>query len=232
MQRVAERATGTRLEQISVKVPGTLTHDRPESRAEMRSTVSQYLQGIEPIRAAGLFAGSLVQFPYSFHYLPDNRRYLASLADELHRPDPGPSSTPLFVEFRNAEWYRESVEREMRSRGLIPVGVDLPGLDRLPPKVSAERVRGREIAYLRFHGRNARHWWGGTNVTRYDYLYSQAEIDSLASSIEQIRADELVQLVFVAFNNHFRGQAVANAQMLARRLGAVDGETPEDYSSG
>jgi uncharacterized protein YecE (DUF72 family) len=76
------------------------------------------------------------------------------------------------------------------------------------------------LAYYRFHGRNAEKWFGETsNEERYNYLYAAAE---LAPWVERIR-DGAARTspkggVYAILNNHFRGQAVANALMLQKEL--------------
>jgi uncharacterized protein YecE (DUF72 family) len=56
------------------------------------------------------------------------------------------------------------------------------------------------LAYLRFHSRNGKTWWGLDAVARYDYLYSEAELETWADRIKQIavKADR----VLAYFNNH------------------------------
>lgn len=152
------------------------------------------------------FAGLLLQFPFSFHYTSENRRHLANAADALPRP--------LFVEFRNAEWDRESVYREMERRSLALVLTDMPRLPGLPqsvPRLTAD------VGYLRLHGRNRDQWWDGTAVTRYDYLYDESELHGWAESVRQLSAT--ADTIYVAFNNHFAGQAVTNAEQFQAMMG-------------
>ena len=66
-----------------------------------------------------------------------------------------------------------------------------------------------DMAYFRFHGRNAETWWTGNSETRYKYLYSAEEIDELASRVKSAAGQ--TQLIFALFNNHWRGYAPRNA---------------------
>ena len=185
-----------------VKAHRSLTHDRGP---EWRRDAGRFLDALGGVGVR--LVGVLLQFPYSFHYTAENRRHLASVADALE-------SARLFVEFRNDEWDHEAVWREMERRGLGLVIPDLPALDRLPrttPRLTADH------AYVRFHGRNAANWWQGTNVTRYDYRYSTPELEGWVEPVQSLAAQS--EVVVVAFNNHFAGQAVANAEEFMKLLG-------------
>jgi len=209
----AKTPTGFR---FTVKAHQSLTHDRgvdwPNGAERFLEAVSE-LTSVEENDATGRtihgdrLAGVLLQFPFSFHYDAENRRYLASVTDAL-RP------LRLFVEFRNAEWDRESVWREMHRRRLGLVVPDLPRLDGLPetpPRLTTS------WGYVRFHGRNAANWWRGSNVSRYDYLYREEELAEWVAPVTAM-ADE-GEAVIVTFNNHFGGQAVQNAEQFAAMIG-------------
>ena len=209
--------TARGLTQIASKVPAdfrfvvkayrSLTHDREPGWEHDAERFGDALGGL-----GDQVSGVLLQFPYSFHYTPENRRHLASLSDAL-------SSARLFVEFRNDEWDHEAVWTEMERRRLGLVIPDLPDLPRLPhvAQPGANLRRTADHAYVRFHGRNAGNWWNGTNVTRYDYNYSQAELEGWVEPVRSLAAK--TEVVVVAFNNHFAGQAVANAEEFMRLLG-------------
>ena len=198
---------------FTVKAHQSLTHERGP---EWNRAAERFAEAVSTLRSVPVppvdrsasgsrshedrLAGVLLQFPYRFHYEPQNRHYLASLTDSL-------KPLRLFVEFRNHEWDQESVWREMERRELGLVVPDLPSLDGLP------RTPARLTApwgYVRFHGRNAREWWSGTNVTRYDYLYSDAELREWVSPVRLMARE--AEAVIVTFNNHFAGQAVENAE--------------------
>ncbi|MFW5688222.1 MAG: DUF72 domain-containing protein [Spirochaetota bacterium] len=194
---------------FTVKAHQSLTHDRSPGWERQAEHFLDALSALSDHGAGGALAGVLLQFPYSFHYTTENRRYLASLTHAL-RP------VRLFVEFRTADWDQESVWREMERRELGLVVPDLPKLDGLP------RIAPRLTApwgYVRFHGRNRDTWWSGTNVTRYDYRYSAEELAEWTDPVRSLAAGG--EAVLVAFNNHFAGQAVENAQEFAAMIGAV-----------
>lgn len=190
-----------------VKAHRSLTHERGAGWERAAERVLAALEGLATV--SGRLLGMLLQFPYSFHYEQSNRRYLASLADAL-------APVRLFVEFRNNEWSRTSVWSELERRSVGLVVPDLPRMDRLPnitPRLTSP------WGYVRLHGRNRANWWGGTNVTRYDYRYSTAELIEWVAPIRQLATQ--AQIVIVAFNNHFAGQAVENAEELMQLLGVA-----------
>jgi uncharacterized protein YecE (DUF72 family) len=198
LDSIAKRAGSDFL--FSVKAHKSLTHERSDG---WKQEADRFMAALPNVY------GVLLQFPFSFHYNNENRRYLASLSDAL-------SGQRLFVEFRNSEWDQESVFREMERRELALVVPDLPRLDGLPaisPRLTAPH------GYIRFHGRNSASWWNGTNITRYDYRYTTAELQSWVEPVLDLAAQ--AETIAIAFNNHFQGQAVTNAQELAALLGVA-----------
>ena len=67
---------------------------------------------------------------------------------------------------------------------------------------------------MRVHGRNYRDWFrrSAGRDARYDYLYSAGELEPWARRIAELVGE--APDVYVVTNNHFRGQAAANAKML------------------
>jgi len=188
---------------FALKAHRSLTHEPGEDALK---DVAAFREGIDPLVRAGKLSAVLLQFPYGFHYDPGSRRRLAALLEGL-------SGLPLAVEFRNDDWRRDSVIEGLRDRGAALVGVDEPDLPRLP-RPSTEVTS--PLAYVRFHGRNGENWWKGDNVSRYDWLYSEAELREWVPRIRAILQKASVLLAF--FNNHRRGMAAQNARDLRRIL--------------
>jgi uncharacterized protein YecE (DUF72 family) len=184
---------------FSVKAHGSLTHERPD---DWRSYARRFAEAVTPLIERTALGGVLLQFPYSFHYTPGNRRYLDELCREL-------AALPRFLEFRNEEWQRDSVYAHMRRLGVGYVVTDLPRLRGLPESTVTTT---NQAAYLRFHGRNAAKWWQGDNRSRYDYSYSIEELRPWAETVRELMTQ--VTIIMVAFNNHADGHAVANARDL------------------
>ena len=105
----------------------------------------------------------------------------------------------------------------MKNREIPLVSLDMPQLPKLPPAMD---VVTASTAYIRLHGRNKEEWWGKDDHSRYDYLYSDSEIEAWAARIKRIC--EQARRVLVYFNNHPFGKAVRNAQTLAKRLGILN----------
>jgi uncharacterized protein YecE (DUF72 family) len=189
--------------QFAIKGHRSLTHEKAGSR---REEATRFRTGISPLVDASRLAAVLLQFPYSFHYTPSSRKHLDHVCRLLE-------GLPVAVEFRNSEWQRDSVIHELEERQVGFVNVDEPELPRLPKP--SETVTA-DVCYLRFHGRNRKNWWQGDNNSRYDYLYSETELkDWLVRIINMMKKS---RLLIIAFNNHFRGQAVRNARQLKSLL--------------
>jgi uncharacterized protein YecE (DUF72 family) len=181
---------------FSAKAHRSLTH---EPAADVTEAARAFREGMAPLRETGQLAAVLLQFPYSFHYADESRLRLDRVCRALE-------GFPLAVEFRNRDWDRERVVSELSRRGVSRASVDLPALPGLPPPTLEPTA---PLAYLRFHGRNAATWWTGDNVSRYDYRYTAAELEEWAR--RALGAIQGLSLMIVAFNNHYRGQAVDNA---------------------
>ncbi len=189
---------------FGIKGHQDLTHNA--DRAEWEAAARRFLEGIAPLSESGKLAMVLLQFPFSFHYTPDNRLYLSALMDSL-------SSVPLCAEFRNREWQNERVCGELEERRIGYVMTDSPPLAGLAlPTVLATGPFG----YLRLHGRNSGSWWTGDAVSRYDYLYSEEELSEWIPRILSLHGKTAV--LYIAFNNHHKGQAVKNGMQMKNLL--------------
>ena len=195
---------------FSIKAHRTLTHEVNPSLWE--GEAKTYLTAIEPMLEARRLEAVLFQFPYSFGYTDDNRRYL----DKLLRYFNG---VPAAVEFRKSDWYSAKVIEALKSRNVALVSLDLPELPKLPPIMD---VVTAPLAYIRLHGRNKEAWWGNDDHARYDYLYSDSEIEAWAARIQRVAGQ--AHRILVYFNNHPLGKAARNAQILEKILGIIHEE--------
>lgn len=188
---------------FSVKAHGSMTHERTATAATCRD----FLTALDPLLEAGKLICVITQFPYSFHHTRENMDYLLRLAEWL-------GSVRLAVEFRRDDWISGEVFSWLKDNGLLYVSVDSPALKGLP---GMHAVTTGDLAYVRFHGRNAQKWWKHEQAyQRYDYLYSAEELKAWVTPL--LALEEAAGEVFVCFNNHFIGQAVVNARMLVRML--------------
>ncbi|HWR12777.1 MAG TPA: DUF72 domain-containing protein [Rectinemataceae bacterium] len=184
---------------FSLKAHKSLTHEIGE---EWRKDAEKFASAAQALYAQGRLASILIQLPYRFSYTADNRKYLGELCSVL-------SAFPLAVEFRNDVWYQQRVFDELAKRNISLVMIDRPDLPGLPPE---SRLLTTRTAYYRLHGRNAERWWDGDATSRYDYDYSAQELEERARSL--IAISRKTEQVFVAFNNHARGNAVKNARAI------------------
>jgi uncharacterized protein YecE (DUF72 family) len=189
---------------FAIKAHQTLTHKIDAGK--WQDEAKTFLTALEPMLEAKRLEAVLFQFPYSFHYTPDNRRYLDKLLAYF-------KGVPAAVEFRKSDWYTGKVIEGMKSRNVPLVSLDMPDLPKLPPLMD---VVTSSIAYIRLHGRNKEAWWGEDDHARYDYLYSDSEVEAWAGRIERIT--EQAHRILVYFNNHVFGKAVRNAQTLIKIL--------------
>ncbi|MDX2176394.1 MAG: DUF72 domain-containing protein [Candidatus Sumerlaeia bacterium] len=171
---------------------------------------------LDALAESGRFDGLLLQFPFRLHATGAHWAHVARLLDEF-------AAHPRIVEFRHAGWWQPRVFEELERRGATLASIDQPAL---PHNIPPELVATGPVAYIRFHGRNAANWWrDGAGDARYDYLYTPAEIHDWAERIKALLPrGKLIQAIF---NNHVRGQGLANALALARALG-MDAPPPPD----
>jgi len=192
---------------FAVKLTRTLTHEIDPRN--WRQEALRFREGITPLKQAGRLPAVLVQFPPSFDRGRANRLHLARLFDEL-------AGLPLAVEFRHRSWAVDNVFAGLQSRRIALVTVDVPGLTHLFPTLDV--VTNPDLFYIRFHGRNLQGWRSGNMQKQFDYDYSNDELAAWSrSTIPKMASQARTGLIF--FNNHVRGQAPHNAQILMEQLG-------------
>ncbi|MFO7963392.1 MAG: DUF72 domain-containing protein [Desulfobacterales bacterium] len=186
---------------FAVKLTRTMTH---EIDAKWPKQVDLFREGVSPLVQGRQLAAVLIQFPPGFTRTPDNRRHLAALADGL-------AGLPLAVEFRHRSWAVEPVFAELQRRNMTLVTVDLPDLPGLFPPLTV--VTNPDLAYVRFHGRNAGSWRTGNMQLQFDYDYAEDELGRwVEERFTPIRRQARNGIIF--FNNHVRAQAPKNALAL------------------
>jgi len=215
-RRWAERVAANPEFRFTLKAHNEFTHAK-SSTIDPRA-VDNFKRAVAPLFEAGRLLCVLVQFPWSFKNTATNVRRVRRLS-ELFRP------FPVAVEVRHGGWARDGALDEVSGAGVSICAVDQPNVgDSLNV---ATRRDGEPGAYFRLHGRNKSEWFRpGTNRDlRYNYLYSHGELKQLAGSIRG--ASETARQVVVVLNNHFRGQAVANALELKWMLTGENVAVPQ-----
>ncbi|MGH7488028.1 MAG: DUF72 domain-containing protein, partial [bacterium] len=161
----------------------------------------------------------LAQFPWSFKRTPENEEWLGDVISAFHE-------FPLVFEVRHSSWNEPDFYASLSEREVGIVNIDQPVFQNsIKP---GARVTGGAVGYVRLHGRNYGNWFREEAETheRYDYLYTEEELKTWLDRIHQVakRARE----TYVITNNHFLGQAPANAAMLRKLNGEPDVMVPPE----
>jgi uncharacterized protein YecE (DUF72 family) len=183
------------------------THERtsPWSRPEF----DLFAEGLSPLRESGRLDALLFQFPWSFRDGPENRDWLKRVAEWF-------TAWPIAVEVRHDSWRGDDVQEFFCAHRFTWCNIDQPALAHC---LSPSSHVTSETGYFRLHGRNAKNWFRDNPETyggRYDYLYSESELDDALGHIRTIAAQ--AKKTFVVFNNHKDAKAFANALQVKVRL--------------
>ena len=135
------------------------------------------------------------------------------------------SEHPIALEFRNRNWVEGERLTELldfcRRHEATLVSVDAPKEKHftiMPPDL--DEITNPHLAYLRLHGRDARAYTTGKTVaTRFNYDYSDKEIDEVAQRSENLAAK--TESVHVVFNNNALDHAPHAAARLRAALGQI-----------
>ena len=201
----------------------------PHQLAGDPALYARFLEVLQPLKDAGKYHGLLAQFPWAFKREARSKAHLELLRERLPRE-------PLWIEFRHASWMHPHLSDWLSERELGYCAVDEPALPGLVPPVT-HVTNG--IGYVRFHGRNAQHWWGsGSRVAtgtaagtasaapakpagsreqlRYDYDYSTRELDEWVARVNAMASK--AKQTYLFFNNCHAGQAARNAKLMEELL--------------
>jgi len=151
--------------------------------------------------------------------------------DELERVIEMLRDYRLAIEFRNRNWVVDDQLKAtiefLRKRKIALVNVDAPAADHFTiMRSDINEVTNPAMTYLRLHGRNARSYLTGKTVAaRFDYDYSEKEIDEVVERTQSLarEADE----VHVLFNNNNLDYAPRAAIRLRKVLGQQVTASPQ-----
>ncbi len=182
-----------------VKLHRSFTHE-PLS-GDMDRAAHTFSEGIAPLSVAGVCLGLLVQLPFFQRLDDEGRRRLES----IRRLFPTAS---LHLEPRHASWFTPEALAWLRGLDTGLVHVDMPSARDHPP---FDHPSLSKLAYLRLHGRNRQSWFdkGAGRNERYDYLYDRKEVTEVTDRMREL-TEKAGTGVLIA-NNHYAGQALANA---------------------
>ncbi|MBM3293805.1 MAG: DUF72 domain-containing protein [Candidatus Aminicenantes bacterium] len=210
------RIAGTSDFLLAVKLHQVFTHVRKDFSGK---DVDGFKTGIEPLVAAGRLAALLLQFPWSYANTPPHRDYLTGLFRLF-------SGYPLALEVRHATWDDPEILAFLREAGVSFCNIDQPviGASLRPTAV----VTNPAFAYVRLHGRNYGDWFreGAGRDARYNYLYAKDELAEWVDRIKELAG--AADRIYVVTNNHYRGQALANALQIKNMVIGEKLDVPVD----
>ena len=186
-----------------------------------------FLRSISILRDAGKLGVLLLQLSPAFSPRKHELSELEPLIDWLR-------DYRLAIEFRNRNWVVDEQLRStidfLRKQHAIFVNVDAPAVEHftiMPPDL--DEITNPRATYLRLHGRNAEAYLKGKTVAaRFDYDYSDQEIDDVADRTRKLA--QQAKEVHVVFNNNNLDYAPRAAARLRAALGqyvAPPSATPE-----
>jgi uncharacterized protein YecE (DUF72 family) len=202
--------------------------DRPPR--ELRGEIfRRFLEALEPLRREGKLGGILFQLPPYVVFKPLSFDYLEWAREQL-------GDDEMLVEFRHRSWLDDENRAEsfsfLERIGATYVVVDAPRSKDAKNLVPTVPALTSPTAYVRFHGRNLATWnkRGGSAAERFDYLYSDEELQEWAPVLGELASE--AQQAYAFFNNNSsspdpRGelgrvaQAATNAVQLRRLLDAA-----------
>jgi len=202
--------------EFAIKVWQKFTHPtmfRRATGAEPDVTQQDYdkfKRGINPIAEECKLGCLLVQFSEWFARTSQSQETLSHILKQF-------KDYPLAVELRHASWGQHATETEalLASYGAGWAFIDMPEFK----STIKQELEPQRLMYLRFHGRNREKWRNHeTPEERYDYFYSEEELKPFAEKVRKVAATGQAKIL-IFFNNHVRGQAPANALMLAHQIG-------------
>lgn len=207
--------------EFAVKVWQKFTHSRklgetsePDNRWEPpdAADVDNFMRGIQPLAESGKLGVLLFQYPPAFQYGAANMERLEWTLQAFGKH-------PKVVELRHRSWSdhkNETLALLQRFRSAWAF-IDEP---KFASSVRQEFEATGDVMYCRLHGRNYEKWWKHEEAwERYDYFYRPEELLALADRLSGVARKRPETKAYVLFNNHARGQAVANALLLKAMLG-------------
>jgi uncharacterized protein YecE (DUF72 family) len=198
---------------FSAKIYQGVTHEK-EMRS-VRPVYEQYMAAMLPLKSK---VGSiLIQMPQRFKASDANCALLEDFLSMLH------TNVAFTAEFRDRSWFNEETFKLLEKYNVAFCVVSQPQFKGLIPP---EPIVTADHAYMRFHGLNYKKWYSGEGSARYDYLYSEKELQDWKPKVEGMQ-EEVAKTVYVYFNNHPSGQAPANAEMMMDLLGIAPKLAPK-----
>jgi uncharacterized protein YecE (DUF72 family) len=175
---------------------------------------ARFHEALFPLHSAGKLGAVLFQFPQWLVIGRASKDYIVECKERL--PD-----YRIAVELRHKSWMAGPNEEEtlafLEEHDLPFVCVDMPqGFDSsLPPAAAAT---SKDLAMVRFHGRNSEAWGAKTETAaeRFRYDYTERELLDWVPKVEAVAKQ--ARETHVVMNNCYENYAVKNARQLASLL--------------
>lgn len=200
---------------FTAKLWQKFTHEDDATAGDERAVRA----GFDVLRGAGKLGAVLLQFPFAFHRTEENMIYVKELAKRF-------ADYPLVVEVRHASWNDKGFYEMLHESGVGFCNIDQPVIGR---SLEPSKEITAAVGYVRLHGRRYDTWFSDDpnlpSSERYNYLYSEKELDPWAQRIRSIGSR--AQTTFVITNNHYQGKGVVNALQLINLLTGAKVKVPE-----
>jgi len=199
---------------LSVKLHQVFTHQRKDYSMK---DVDDFKLGLEPLRTKERLAAILIQFPWSFASTTANNEYLINLFVLF-------KDYPLALEVRHSSWDNDNFYKLLSEHNVCFCNIDQPIFRNSiqPSSISTNS----QFSYVRLHGRNYENWFkkDAGRDERYNYLYTKEELEGWIKRIKELGSQS--SNVYIITNNHYRGQALANALQIKNMLTGEKLEVP------
>ena len=196
----------------------------PLTKETRQEILKAFGPSLEVLRRAGKLGVLLLQLSPAFS---PRKHDLSELKDVLELV----RDYHVAIELRNRNWAEaEQLQKTLdfiRKHNAIFVNIDAPAEKHftiMPSDLDA--ITNKEAAYLRLHGRDPHAYLTGKTVAaRFNYDYSEAEIEEIAGRSERLAAK--AKEVHVIFNNNARDYAPHAAVRLRKVLGQLVSPPPQ-----
>ena len=173
-----------------------------------QAVAERFLREVDPLRRSGKLGAFLLQLSPSFRPRTNDLSELEILFAVL-------KNQRVAVELRNRDWMsgehsKTTVEFFTKNKVSL-ISVDAPESEHFTIMPFSDVVTNRTLAYWRFHGRDEEAFVKGRTVAdRFNYQYSQEELEEIARKIEAIApTTEELHLVFNNNRSDFAPKAAA-----------------------
>jgi uncharacterized protein YecE (DUF72 family) len=191
---------------FTIKLHQDFTHKKVFSSQNSKAVIDN----LDILAREDKLGGLLIQFPYSFGFNEAAINHITTLKEIFHDYN-------LFIEVRHISWNKPEVIKHFKEADLSLCIIDQPQISK---SISFNPVVTNDKLYVRLHGRNVKSWFNSIQnfnkeqtydeqSARYDYLYSPGELIEIKNNINVVK--DQVKTIYIIFNNHPKGNAVANA---------------------